>query len=90
MLLVTKAVGDFLDTRGIADEAIRFNGYPFLDKDDHAYNIASWYYLKFHANNAYLLVIVSRVMRQELHTLPVTGFTIRDVGKLLRVRPSLL
>lgn len=39
MLLVTKAVGDFLGTNGIADEAIRFNGYPFLDKDDHAYNV---------------------------------------------------
>lgn len=39
VLLVTKAVGDFLGTTGIADEAIRFNGYPFLDKDDHAYNI---------------------------------------------------
>ena len=40
MLLVTKAVGDFLGTTGIADEAIRFNGYPYLDKDDHAYNLA--------------------------------------------------
>ena len=36
---MTKAVGDFLGTTGIADEAIRFNGYPFLDKDDHAYNV---------------------------------------------------
>ncbi len=41
VLLVTKAVGDFLGTNGIADEAIRFNGYPFLDKDDHAYNVPS-------------------------------------------------
>ncbi|KAI0081975.1 Cl-channel protein [Panus rudis PR-1116 ss-1] len=39
VLLVTKAVGDFLGVTGIADEAIRFNGYPFLDKDDHAYNV---------------------------------------------------
>ncbi|KAI0779526.1 Cl-channel protein [Fomes fomentarius] len=39
VLLVTKAVGDFLGTTGIADEMIRFNGYPFLDKDDHAYNV---------------------------------------------------
>ncbi|KAI0688187.1 Cl-channel protein [Cytidiella melzeri] len=39
VLLVTKAVGDFLGTNGIAEEAIRFNGFPFLDKDDHAYNV---------------------------------------------------
>jgi len=39
VLLVTKAVGDFLGTNGIADEMIRFNGYPFLEKDDEAYNV---------------------------------------------------
>ncbi|KAH9040179.1 voltage-gated chloride channel [Lactarius pseudohatsudake] len=38
VLLVTKAVGDVLGVRGIADEAIRFNGYPFLEKDDHVYD----------------------------------------------------
>jgi chloride channel 3/4/5 len=37
---VTKAVGDFLGTSGIADATIRFNGFPFLEKDDHAYNVA--------------------------------------------------
>ena len=40
VLLATKAVGDFFKINGIADEAIRFNGYPFLEKDDHAYHIA--------------------------------------------------
>jgi chloride channel 3/4/5 len=39
VLLVTKAVGDFLGTHGIADEMIRFNGFPFLEKDDHVYNV---------------------------------------------------
>ena len=39
VLLVTKAVGDFLGTNGIADEMIRFNGFPFLEKDDHVYNV---------------------------------------------------
>ena len=42
MLLVTKAVGDFLGTTGIADEMIRFNGYQFLEQDDHAYNVPGW------------------------------------------------
>lgn len=40
VLLVTKAVGDFLGTNGIADEMIRFNGYPFLEKEDHAFNVS--------------------------------------------------
>lgn len=40
MLLVTKAVGDFFGINGIADEMIRFNGYPFLEKDDHAFHTA--------------------------------------------------
>ncbi|CDO69146.1 hypothetical protein BN946_scf185042.g48 [Trametes cinnabarina] len=66
VLLVTKAVGDFLGTTGIADEMIRFNGYPFLEKDDHAYNVP-----------------VSRVMRADLKTLPVSGLTVRDIEKIL-------
>ncbi|KAI5889245.1 uncharacterized protein SCHCODRAFT_02633974 [Schizophyllum commune H4-8] len=40
VLLVTKAVGDFLGTPGIADESIRFNGFPILEKEDHAYNVS--------------------------------------------------
>ena len=40
MLLATKAVGDFLGVNGIADEMIRFNGYPFLEKADHYFNTA--------------------------------------------------
>lgn len=40
VLLVTKAVGDVLGTNGIADEMIRFNGYPFLEKEDHAFNVS--------------------------------------------------
>lgn len=39
MILVTKAVGDCFGGGGIADEMIRFNGYPYLERDDHAFNI---------------------------------------------------
>ena len=39
MLLVTKAVGDWIGVRGIADEMIKFNGYPFLEDSDHTFNI---------------------------------------------------
>ncbi|KAL4073717.1 chloride channel [Scleroderma citrinum] len=40
VILVTKAVGDFIGMRGIADEMIRFNGYPILDQDDHSPDVA--------------------------------------------------
>ncbi|KAG2355500.1 chloride channel [Suillus spraguei] len=40
VILVTKAVGDFLGTRGIADEAIRFNDYPILENEDHSINVS--------------------------------------------------
>ncbi|KAH7339880.1 Cl-channel protein [Rhizoctonia solani] len=39
VILVTKAVGDCFVGHGIADEMIRFNGYPYLERDDHAFNI---------------------------------------------------
>ena len=38
MLLVTKSVGDLFKARGIADEMIRFNGYPILEKEEIIYN----------------------------------------------------
>lgn len=42
VLLVTKGVSDWFGGGGIADQMIRFNGYPFLEKedkegDDHAF-----------------------------------------------------
>ncbi|KAG1725409.1 chloride channel [Suillus paluster] len=40
VILVTKAVGDFLGTRGIADEAIRFNDYPILEKEEHGFDVS--------------------------------------------------
>ncbi|KAG1767420.1 chloride channel [Suillus occidentalis] len=39
-ILPTMPVGDFLGTRGIADEAIRFNGYPILENEDHGFNVS--------------------------------------------------
>lgn len=38
--MVTKAVSDQFGKGGIADQMIRFNGFPFLENEDHAYNIA--------------------------------------------------
>lgn len=33
-LLFTKAISDFFGGGGISDQMIRFNGFPFLEKED--------------------------------------------------------
>lgn len=81
---MTKAVGDFLGTNGIADEMIRFNGFPFLEKEDHVYNVTGkacipWLVLAYSRSSA--LLKVSAVMTKELATLPETGMRVKDVGK---------
>lgn len=81
MLLVTKAVGDFLGTNGIADEMIRFNGFPFLEKEDHAYNV-SGKSLGMHHDGEPEFRLVSAVMRKELHALTDFGMSVRDVGTI--------
>ena len=81
MLLVTKAVGDWIGVRGIADEMIKFNGYPLLEDNDHAFNIPSMLALRI----TYLRgeiddrASVSRVMRRELFTMLEAGI-LSDVG----------
>ena len=39
VVMVTKAVSDQFGGGGIADQMIRFNGFPLLENEDHAYNI---------------------------------------------------
>lgn len=80
VLLVTKAVGDLLGVRGIAEEAIRFNGYPFLEKNDHVYDApGQYFYLGW--RHSWLSTTVSRVMRRDMYTLRATGMTLADVGE---------
>ncbi len=85
---MTKAVGDFLGTNGIADEMIRFNGFPFLEKDDHAYNVPG-------TRRSVPCVCstdsttVSRVMRLNLKTLPASGLTIQDIGMIIGIPRSI-
>jgi chloride channel 3/4/5 len=81
VVLVTKAVGDFLGTNGIADEMIRFNGYPFLEKEDHAYNVSGKSLGMRHDKESEFR-LVSAVMRKELHTLTESGMSVRDVGTI--------
>lgn len=40
MVMVTKAVSDQFGKGGIADQMIRFNGFPYLESEEHAYNVA--------------------------------------------------
>jgi chloride channel 3/4/5 len=82
VLLVTKAVGDTLGTRGIADEMIRFNGFPFLEKEDHAYGVSGGLvccYLTPICPDAIPTLAVATVMRRHLHVLEATGMSVSDV-----------
>ncbi|KAG8958228.1 glycerol ethanol, ferric requiring protein [Tulasnella sp. 419] len=96
VLLVTKAVGDFFDRSGIADEMIRFNGYPYLDKDEHTFHIAGGFCSNFSRDfprgrgfGSFKWLIwgrshtVSRVMKKELYTMSVNGMRLQDVEEKL-------
>lgn len=39
VVMITKGVGDWYGKGGIAEQTIRFQGFPFLDKDDHVFNL---------------------------------------------------
>ncbi|KAI0645842.1 Cl-channel protein [Trametes meyenii] len=76
VLLVTKSVGDFLGTTGIADEMIRFNGYPFLEKDDHAYNVSVSRVMRTHLKTLPASGITVRDIESILTSTDVKGFPI--------------
>ncbi|SPN99576.1 related to chloride channel [Cephalotrichum gorgonifer] len=64
---VTKAVSELFGKGGIADRAIWFSGYPYLDaKEEHNFGVP-----------------VSRVMTESIVSLPVSGLTLGDVENLL-------
>ncbi|KAI0358600.1 Cl-channel protein [Trametes cingulata] len=76
VLLVTKAVGDFLGTTGIADEMIRFNGYPFLEKDDHAYNVPVSRVMRTDLKTLFATGLTVRDIENILASTAVKGFPI--------------
>lgn len=64
---VTKAVSDLFGKGGIADRAIWFSGFPFLDaKEEHNFGVP-----------------VSQVMRTSLVYMPINGLTLGEVEALL-------
>ncbi|KZT10858.1 uncharacterized protein LAESUDRAFT_721246 [Laetiporus sulphureus 93-53] len=76
VLLVTKAVGDFLGTTGIADEMIRFNGYPFLEKDDEAYNVPVSKVMRSDLHTLSASGLTVRDIEERLRSTDVKGFPI--------------
>jgi chloride channel 3/4/5 len=81
VLLATKAVGDVLGVRGIADENIRFNGYPFLEKDEHVYDVPGEGVNEPVLRVILIRSIVSHIMRRHILTLPARGLTLEELGK---------
>ncbi|KAF2261354.1 chloride channel protein 3 [Lojkania enalia] len=64
---ITKAVGERFGHGGIADRAIWFNGYPFLDnKEEHAFGVP-----------------VSQVMASNVVSLPATGLELRALERIM-------
>ncbi|KAJ9669509.1 glycerol ethanol, ferric requiring protein [Coniosporium apollinis] len=64
---VTKAVGERFGKGGIADRAIWFNGFPFLDnKEEHIFGVP-----------------VSQVMTTNVTSLPSSGLELRYVEKIM-------
>ncbi|KZT71767.1 hypothetical protein DAEQUDRAFT_723852 [Daedalea quercina L-15889] len=76
VLLATKAVGDFLGTVGIADEMIRFSGYPFLEADDEAYNVPVSRAMKTQLHTVPASGICIGDVEERLKTTNVKGFPV--------------
>lgn len=76
VLLVTKAVGDWLGTGGIADEMIKFNGYPFLEQEDKSFNIPVSRVMRRHLYTLAARGLTLGEVEQKLATTTVHGFPI--------------
>lgn len=74
--MVTKAVSDNFGKGGIADQMIRFNGFPFLDKEDHQFNEPVGHVMKRNilsipATGLRLEELESRFVRSQYRGFPV-------------------
>ncbi|KAG8735124.1 glycerol ethanol, ferric requiring protein [Ceratobasidium sp. 414] len=76
VILVTKAVGDFFGTTGIADEMIRFNGYPYLERDDHTFNIPVSRVMQKELYTMSVTGMTLREVEEKLEHTDVQGFPI--------------
>lgn len=76
VILVTKAVGDCFGATGIADEMIRFNGYPYLEREDHAFNIPVSRVMQKELYTMSITGMTLREVEEKLEQTDVQGFPI--------------
>ncbi|WVQ76251.1 hypothetical protein IAR50_005916 [Cryptococcus sp. DSM 104548] len=73
VLLVTKAVSDQFGGRGIADQMIRFNGYPFLEQED-----------KEDPADPSFIEPIANVMKRDLVIMEATGVPLQRVAEIVQ------
>ena len=85
VLLMTKSVGDWFVSGGIADQMIKFNGFPYLHEkeEDEVHENVPGAQLRYLIEWKFTFAAVSMVMRKELVTLQSRGLTAKDLEKLL-------
>lgn len=76
VILVAKAVGDFIGMRGMADETIRFNGYPILDQEGHSPDVPVLEVMKKDLTTLYTLGMRVCDVEDVLSSTDVKGFPI--------------
>lgn len=69
---MTKSVSDQVGKGGIADQMIRFNGYPFLEKDD------------AESGDKGFNEPIAHIMRKDLVVIPSTGLPLSELQRLVQ------
>lgn len=68
VVMITKGVGDLYGKGGIAEQTMKFAGYPFLDKDEHNFG----------------LLPVGEIMKRDPDVVFAHGMPLQEVEKRLR------
>ncbi|WRT63642.1 uncharacterized protein IL334_000565 [Kwoniella shivajii] len=71
--LVTKAVSDQFGGGGIADQMIRLNGYPFLEKED-----------KEDTTDKAFIEPIANVMKKDIVVMVATGVPLQQIGEMVQ------
>ncbi|WVQ80441.1 hypothetical protein IAT38_002546 [Cryptococcus sp. DSM 104549] len=71
--LVTKAVSDQFGGGGIADQMIRFNGYPFLEKED-----------KEDLTDHSFIEPIAHVMKKDIIIMEATGVPLQRIAEIVQ------
>jgi chloride channel 3/4/5 len=80
--MITRAVGDWFGSGGIADRYIRLNGYPILDNDEQVFGVPGKTYTIETINSyTHFVTIVSHVMQENMTVMTAAGMTFHNIGK---------